>query len=125
VSGDAIGGLLLSYQIRDLVDAEFYLMPHQMSMYLREMLATTLVVKSDSVIVILLVLLLSNMVILTYSTGESVTRANRSHGRVSHLILYYSLVIYIALSIASINTMILLQPRELWSAAHALLIPLS
>jgi hypothetical protein len=38
---------------------------------------------------------------------------------------FFLLIIYIALSIASINTMMLMQPLSLWSAAHALLIPLS
>jgi hypothetical protein len=40
------------------------------------------------------------------------------------IFLFFLKIIYIALSIASINTMMLMQPLRLWSAAHALLIPL-
>jgi hypothetical protein len=40
-------------------------------------------------------------------------------------IFFFFYIIYIALSIASINTMMLMQPLRLWSAAHTLLIPLS
>jgi hypothetical protein len=38
---------------------------------------------------------------------------------------FFFIIIYIALSNTSINTMMLMQPLRLWSAAHALLIPLS
>jgi hypothetical protein len=41
------------------------------------------------------------------------------------MFFFFFFIIYIALSIASINTMMLMQPVGLWSAAHALLIPLS
>jgi hypothetical protein len=40
-------------------------------------------------------------------------------------VFFFFFIIYIALSIASINTMMLMQPLGLWSAAHASLIPLS
>jgi hypothetical protein len=43
-----------------------------------------------------------------------------------HLLFFlFKIIIYIALSIASINTMTLMQPLGLWSAAHASLNPLS
>jgi hypothetical protein len=41
------------------------------------------------------------------------------------IFLDFFLIIYIALSIASINTTMLMQTLGLWSVAHALLIPLS
>jgi hypothetical protein len=51
-----------------------------------------------------------------------------SHAEAGNIVRWmgsFFFIIYIALSIASINTMVLMQPLRLWSAAHALLIPLS
>ena len=56
---------------------------------------------------------------LRSSLSSGTTATNTQAMRTTCFFFFFLKIIYIALSIASINTMMLMQPLGLWSAAHA------